>query len=81
MLNGTLQVYFSHVSTKLNEVIKALTVIATIGLPPVVIASIYGMNFQAMPELHWEWGYFFALGLMALSSLSVLTFMKWKKWF
>ena len=41
----------------------------------------YGMNFQAMPELHWEWGYFFALGLMALSSLSVLTFMKWKKWF
>ena len=68
-------------STKLNEVIKALTVIATLGLPPVVIASIYGMNFRHMPELDWQWGYFFSLGLMTLSSAVVVLFLKWKKWF
>ncbi len=81
LLNGVLQIHFSHVSMKLNEVIKTLTVIATIGLPPLVIASIYGMNFKQMPELHWEWGYFFSLGLMTLSSATVLIFLKWKKWF
>ncbi|MBI4387445.1 MAG: magnesium/cobalt transporter CorA [Candidatus Omnitrophica bacterium] len=81
ILNGILQVYFSHASAKLNEVIKTLTVIATIGLPPLVIASIYGMNFKHMPELFWEHGYFFSLGLMSLSSVIVLTWMKWKKWF
>jgi magnesium transporter len=81
VLNGVLQVYFSHVSFKLNQVIKTLTVIATIGLPPVVIASIYGMNFKAMPELTWEWGYFFSLGLMTLSSIVLVVFMKVKKWF
>ncbi len=81
LLNGILQVHFSHASAKLNEVIKTLTVIATIGLPPLVIASIYGMNFKNMPELHWEWGYFASLGLMTASSAAVLIFLKWKKWF
>lgn len=81
LLNGILQVHFSHVSTKLNEVIKTMTVIATIGLPPVVIASIYGMNFRFMPELDWKWGYFFSLGMMALSSTVILIYMKVKKWF
>ena len=81
LLTGILQVYFSHVSTKLNEVIKTMTVIATIGIPPTVIASIYGMNFKHMPELYWEWGYFFSLGLMTLSSAIILIYMKIKKWF
>ncbi len=81
VLNGILQIHFSHASHKLNEVIKTLTVLATIGLPPVVIASIYGMNFKIMPELEWEWGYFFSLGLMSLSCAIVVIFLKWKKWF
>ena len=81
LLNGILQIYFSHASAKLNEVIKTLTVIATLGLPSMVIASIYGMNFKIMPELDWEWGYFFSLGLMTLSSAVILIFLKWKKWF
>lgn len=81
LLNGILQVYFSHASAKLNEVIKALTVIATIGLPPVVIASIYGMNFKHMPELNWPLGYIFSLVLMFGSSFLVYLWMKWKKWF
>lgn len=81
LLNGILQVHFSHASTKLNEVMKTMTVLATMALPSVVIASIYGMNFKAMPELEWEWGYFFAIALMVLSSVIVTIYMKWKKWF
>jgi len=81
LLNGIIQVHFSHISTKLNEVIKAMTVIATLSLPPMVIASIYGMNFQNLPELSWPWGYYFALGLMTLSSATVVIYMKIKKWF
>lgn len=81
ILNGVLQIHFAHISTKLNEVMKTMTVIATLALPPLVIASIYGMNFEVMPELQWPWGYLFALGLMTLSSAVVVIFMKWKKWF
>lgn len=81
LLNSILQIYFSHASAKLNEVIKALTVIATLALPPMVIASIYGMNFSHMPELDWRWGYFYSLGLMTLSSAVIIIFAKWKKWF
>ncbi len=81
LLNGILQVYFSHTSTKLNEVIKMMTVIATIGFPPVIIASIYGMNFRNMPELDWRWGYYFSLALMTMSSAILLIYMKFKKWF
>ncbi len=81
LLNGILQVYFSHASTKLNEVMKTMTVIATLAMPSVVIASIYGMNFRKMPELDWEWGYFFALGLMALSSVVTVIYMRTRKWF
>ena len=72
LLNGMLQIHFSHVSAKLNEVIKMMTVIATLSMPPMVIASIYGMNFQHMPELEWQWGYYFSLGLMTLSSAIVV---------
>ena len=68
----------AHLLARLS---KTLTIIATLGLPSMVIASIYGMNFKVMPELDWEWGYFFSLGLMTLSSAIVLIFLKWKKWF
>jgi magnesium transporter len=79
-LNSILQVYFSYTSTKLNEIIKRLTVLATITMPPVIVASIYGMNFRHMPELDWPFGYWFALGLCFFSSLSMLAWMKFKKW-
>lgn len=79
-LNSILQVYFSYTSTKLNEVIKRLTVLATITMPPVIVASIYGMNFRHMPELEWPFGYGFALGLCVISSLGMLLWMKFKKW-
>ena len=52
-----------------NAIIKIVSIAAVVFLPPTVIASIYGMNFQAMPELAWPWGYPFALGLMAASAV------------
>ena len=79
-LNNILQVYFSYSSFKLNEVLKHLTVLATVTMPPVIIASIYGMNFKHIPELEWGMGYPFAIGLCLLSSLATLVWMKFKKW-
>jgi len=79
-LNNILQVYFSYSSYKLNEVLKHLTVLATITMPPVIIASIYGMNFKHFPELEWALGYPFAIGLCVLSSFATLVWMKFKKW-
>jgi len=79
-LNNILQVYFSYSSFRLNEVLKHLTVLATITMPPVIIASIYGMNFKHFPELEWALGYPFAIGLCVFSSLGTLVWMKFKKW-
>lgn len=79
-LNNILQVYFSYSSFKLNEVLKHLTVLATVTMPPVIVASIYGMNFKHMPELQWFWGYPFAIFLCVFSSTVMFVWMKIKKW-
>jgi magnesium transporter len=63
-----------------NEVMKILTVASVAGIPPVLIAGIYGMNFKNMPELNWEWGYPFALFLIVLTTLLPLIWFKWKDW-
>jgi len=63
-----------------NKIIKIFTVVTVIFMPPTLIASIYGMNFQIMPELNWKWGYPFALGLMFMASTLTLWFFKRKKW-
>ncbi len=60
-----MDVYLSSVNNRMNEVVKVLTIISTIFLPLTFIAGIYGMNFEHMPELKWQWGYAFAWGLMA----------------
>lgn len=79
-LASVLQAYFSYSSHKLNEVVKRMTVLATLSMPVVMIASIYGMNFQHMPELDWRYGYYFSLAAMVLVSVVMLLWMKWKKW-
>lgn len=79
-LNSILQCYFSYSSHKLNEAVKHMTVLATLSMPVVVVASVYGMNFANMPELDWKFGYLFAIGLMFTISASVLIWMKVKKW-
>jgi magnesium transporter len=63
-----------------NEVMKILTVASVAGIPPVLIAGIYGMNFKNMPELDWVWGYPFALFLIVLTTLLPLIWFKWKGW-
>ncbi len=80
MLSGMLDVYLSSVSNRLNEVMKVLTIIATIFIPLTFIAGVYGMNFENMPELKWRWGYFIIMGLMALIAGVMLVFFKKRKW-
>jgi magnesium transporter len=63
-----------------NEVMKILTVASVAGIPPVLVAGIYGMNFKNMPELNWAWGYPFALMLIVLTTLVPLIWFKWKDW-
>ncbi len=84
--SGLLDVYLSSVSNRMNEVMKVLTIIATIFIPMSFVASVYGMNFQRsispwnMPELGWRYGYPFALGLMALIAFVLLYFFRRKRW-
>lgn len=81
MLSGMLDIYLSTVSNRLNEVMKVLTIIATIFMPLTFIAGIYGMNFKYMPELEWRWGYFAVWGVMLAVALSMIYYFKKKKWF
>jgi magnesium transporter len=80
ILSGMLDIYLSSVSNRLNEVMKVLTIIATIFIPLTFIAGVYGMNFKNMPELEWPWGYFMALGMMATVAAIMLLFFKRRGW-
>lgn len=80
MLSGMIDIYLSSISNKLNETMKFLAGISTIFIPMTLIASIYGMNFELIPELQWAHGYWFALGLMAAVGLSLFIYFKRKKW-
>ena len=79
-LTRVLDGYTSIASTRLNEVMKVLTVIATIMMPLTLISGIYGMNFQHMPELEWKYGYFFTIFLMFAIGTSMIAYFKHKKW-
>ena len=81
MLSGMLDIYLSSVSNRLNEVMKVLTIIATIFMPLTFLAGVYGMNFKFMPELEWHWGYFGVLGIMLAVALYMVYYFKKKKWF
>ncbi len=83
--SGLSDVYISSMSAKLNDVMKVLTIIATIFMPLSFITGIYGMNFDTsspwnMPELGWRYGYLFAWSLMASSIAAMLLFFHAKKW-
>ena len=78
--------YLSTISNRMNEIMKTLTVIATIFLPLSFIAGVYGMNFNTavskwnMPELNWRFGYLYALTLMLLVAIGMLWWFKWRGW-
>lgn len=80
MLSGMLDIYLSSISNRMNEVMKVLTIFASIFIPLTFIAGVYGMNFAFMPELGWRWGYFAALLLMVGVALSMLWYFKSKRW-
>lgn len=80
LAGGLLDVYLSSVSNRMNEIMKVLTMIATIFIPTTFIAGIYGMNFEWMPELKWAWGY--PLVWLAILGIAggTLTFFRWLGW-
>ena len=80
ILSGMLDIYLSSMSNRLNEVMKVLTIIATIFMPLSFIASLYGMNFKNMPELQWQYGYYVAVAFMGLIAGSMLWYFKRKHW-
>ncbi|TMV79824.1 magnesium transporter [Thioclava sp. BHET1] len=63
-----------------NVTVRIISVVAALFLPPTLIGSLYGMNFADMPELHWRYGYPYALGLMVASAVFTYLFFKWRKW-
>jgi magnesium transporter len=79
-LSGTLDIYLSSMSVKLNEVMKVLTIIATIFMPLTFLAGVYGMNFKYMPELELSWGYYGIWAVMLTVAVLMLIFFKKKKW-
>lgn len=81
MLDSLMTFYDGKVNQKLNEVMKVLTIFASIFIPLTFIAGIYGMNFENMPELKWANGYFYALTFMGSIFCGLLIYFKRKKWF
>jgi magnesium transporter len=79
--NGLMETHLSLMSYKMNEVMKVLTVIATIFIPLTFIVGIYGMNFPNMPEMEWPWAYFALWGVMISVVLFMVFYFKRKRWF
>jgi magnesium transporter len=80
MSASVMEVYLSAQNQRLNQVMKVLTVIATLFIPLTFIASIYGMNFKHMPELEWRHGYAFALGLMVATAAVMVAYFRRRGW-
>ena len=81
VLSDLVDVYLSSITNRTNEIMKVLTVFMSVCMPMTVVTGIYGMNFQFLPEIHWRWGYYFALGLLAAISITLSVYFKRKKWF
>lgn len=80
-----LDTYLSAVSQRMNDIMKALTIIATIFLPLTFLTGLYGMNFDTespwnLPELRWRFGYFYVLGIMAVVVIGMLIYFRRKRW-
>ena len=75
-----LDAILGFINTEQNEIFKVLTIVSVVGIPPTLIASMYGMNFHDMPELSWRWGYPYGLTLIALSVLLPIFWFKRRGW-
>jgi len=80
MLSGMLDMYLSSLSNRMNEIMKVLTIIATLFIPLTFVTGLYGMNFRYMPELEWRYGYLFVWGIILLVFLAMLAYFRRKRW-
>ena len=80
-LSGNINLFFSLQGHRMNQVMKTLTIVATIFIPLTFVAGIYGMNFENMPELKWEWGYYGVWGIILIMLVGMLIYFKRKRWF
>jgi magnesium transporter len=80
MISGMIDLYQSTISNRLNQVMKGLTIIATIFLPLTFLTGLYGMNFNYIPELQWRYGYFAVLGLSITVVITMLVIFRRKRW-
>lgn len=80
IITSIMEMYQTGVSNRMNQVMKVLTIIATIFIPLTFIAGIYGMNFDYMPELQWDYGYFAAWGVMVAVTIGLIVYFKRKNW-
>ena len=80
MIAGMLDIYLSSLSNRLNEVMKVLTIIATIFIPLTFLAGVYGMNFRYMPELEWRWGYPVIWAVMLAILVMMVVYFRRKRW-
>jgi magnesium transporter len=80
VLSGLLDLYLSTLSHRMNEVMKVLTIMATLFIPLTFIAGIYGMNFKYMPELEWRWGYAAFWGLIVILAAAMVAFFRKRRW-
>jgi len=80
VISTAMDIYLSTISNRLNELMKKLTIVATIFMSLTLITGIYGMNFENMPELYWEYGYFIVLLIMMFFAVGIFTYFKFKQW-
>jgi magnesium transporter len=76
-----LDAVLGFITIEQNDLFKVLTIVSIVGIPPTLVAGIYGMNFKFMPELNWTWGYPYGLAIIAVSALIPLIWFKWRGWF
>jgi len=80
MLSGMLDIYLSSISNRMNEIMKVLTIIATVFMPLTFLVGVYGTNFKYLPELEWRWGYFTLWAVMIVIAVFMLIYFRRKKW-
>jgi magnesium transporter len=80
LLSSALDAFLSLQSNQLNQIVKVLTIASIVLMCDALIAGIYGMNFEFMPELHWRYGYAWALGLMVVVSVTLVLFLRRRRW-
>jgi magnesium transporter len=76
-----LDAVLGYITIEQNDLFKILTIVSVVGIPPTLVAGIYGMNFKVMPELNWAYGYPFGLAVIVLSAIIPLVWFKWRGWF